>query len=1074
MFFNSEGNQPMSDIGTNEFVWTLDQNGIGQVIHLDGEHAWVRFFQSPNQAFEAIYPLERLERGYLSPHTRVYLEDDSGHWKVGRVIHYFLDSSAEEGKRVTYEVQFPNQVNHRIPERDLRVRCLLPIEDPATVLAGGGMETQYFFDARRSALECIAGSRAAGHGLTGLLSASVELLPHQVQVVRRILQDPIQRYLLADEVGLGKTIEAGAVVHQAVIDNPNERVAVLVPTALQWQWEKELRSRFFLSSRNVRILSHEETTKLAPGEIGTLVIDEAHHLIPDAAWADGSYRHLESVAQLAPRVLLITATPALGNENLLLALLHLLDPAVYSFETKQEFVSRLHNRQGYGRLLLALNPNAPKPFLRNTLAKVREAFPDDDIIDGITSEISKDYDGAAHYITRLQRYIADTYRLHQRLLRTRRRDLPEWVLVPRQGEVVFEEDDDERTPLMADALESWRLMAIEHLEDVPDESLERHLAYQYVLLLEALGQSPEECRQRVERIAEGGQSFVGEADALSQVLNAFSEETLGTREELVTAVVHSAVRRTHRNHSLAKVVVISSSSRFAESLSATVEASGDEMVFKVTAQSSDEEVDKAVEGFRTTQRDAVLVGDRRAGEGLNLQFATAMVHADLPFDPAHIEQRIGRVDRIGRHRFGEQFPQWVVIPYTEGPNPWMAWFQTMRDTFHVFGESISELQFLLDDLREQVELTLFRRGAQGLTEAAEALRRQITDERQRLDEEYALDSRAMVDDDASLLFDRLDAADHARAFQPLQRLLIDTLRFCCLTSMERDDVFTLRWSERTLVPRRPWQELFTSSVLASRLTYQRSVATTVRDVRLVRPGLQIVDAVERLMRWDDRGIAFATWRVDPAWDSERWGDWIGFRLSYVIQPEVLAVHTNWDQSGKVTRSAIQRRLDALLPPWTTLVDIGVDGRPVTDDLLREILKRGYSTVERNMIRDYNLGSRQELLFRVIEPSEFQQAVHQAREAGEELVRNSSAYRSWWSQFAEHALRTLAADSDRLTARKRRAFADSAIEIELDVNALLAQAIRQTAVRLDGMGLIVVSNAPPKSDQESIDADEDSA
>lgn len=1064
----------MNDVGANEFVWTRDDNGIGRVIHLDGQRAWVRFLKAPGKTFEAVYTLERLERAYLSPHTRVYCEDDSGHWKIGRVIHYFLESGAEEGSRVSYEVQFPNQVTQRILERDLQVRCFLPTEDPADVLAGGGIETQYFFDARRSALECIADSRAAGHGLTGLLSASIELLPHQVQVVRKILQDPIQRYLLADEVGLGKTIEAGAVIRQVIIDNPDERVVVLTPLALKWQWEKELQSRFFLSNRNVKILSHDETTILVPGEVDTLVIDEAHHLIPEAAWADEDYRRLEGVAQLAPRVLLITATPALGNEDLLLALLHLLDPAVYSFRTKKEFVSRLHNRQRYGRLLLALNPRAPRPFLHNTLAGVREAFPEDQIIDGIAAEIENDYDNAARGVMRLQRYIADTYRLHQRLLRTRRRDLPEWVLVPRRGEVFFEEDDDERTPLMADALESWRLMAIEHLANMPDETLEKQLACQYALLLEALGQSPEECQYRVQRITEEGPSFAGEADVLSQVLSAFNEETLGTRGELVTAVVRNAIRRTRGHNGPARVVVITSSSRFAESLSANVGTSGDEAVFKVTAQSGDKEVDKAVEEFRTAHGDSVLVGDRRAGEGLNLQFATAMVHADLPFDPAHIEQRIGRVDRIGRHRFGERFPQWVVVPYTDGPNPWMAWFQTMRDTFRVFDESISELQFLLDDLRDQIKLALFRRGAQGLMEAAEALVQQITDERQRLDEEYALDSRAMVDDDATLLFDRLDAADHARAFQPLQRLLIDMLQFRCLTSTERGDVFTLEWSERTLLPRQPWRELFTSSALASRLTYQRSVATTTRGVRLIRPGLQIVDAVERFMRWDDRGIAFATWRVDPAWDSERWGDWIGFRMSYVIQPEVPTGRANWNKSGKVTSSAVQRRLDALLPPWTTLIDIGIDGRPVDDGLLREVLKRGYSPTGRNMIRDYNLGSRKELLFRVIEPSEFQQAVHQARDAGEGLVRDSAAYRSWWNQFAEHALRTLAADSDRLAARKKRSVADSAIEIELEVNALLAQAVRQTAVRLDGMGLIVVSSAPPKSGQESSNADEDLA
>ena len=67
---------------------------------------------------------------------------------------------------------------------------------------------------------------SAAQGLTALLSASIDLMPHQVAAVRRVLNDPIQRYLLADEVGLGKTIEAGLIIRQHLIDNPETQVLV--------------------------------------------------------------------------------------------------------------------------------------------------------------------------------------------------------------------------------------------------------------------------------------------------------------------------------------------------------------------------------------------------------------------------------------------------------------------------------------------------------------------------------------------------------------------------------------------------------------------------------------------------------------------------------------------------------------------------------------------------------------------------------------------------------------------------------------------------------------------------------
>ncbi len=681
----------------------------------------------------------------------------------------------------------------------------------------------------------------------------------------------------------------------------------------------------------------------------------------------------------------------------------------------------------------------------------------------LSEAIEKDIPEATSLIIRLRHHIADTYRLHQRLVRTRRRDLPEWVLVPRRGDVTPEEDDDERSPLMADALDSWRQTAVEYLVENPDEALERVLVHRHALMLETLGQSPEECERLLSEMQRNAECFEGESRELRLALEAFREETAGNREQLVATVVHSAALRTRTDEEPAKVVAMTSSSQFGSSLSNAVEECGHETVFKVTEQSTEDEIARAVEGFRVSPRDAVLVGDRRAEEGLNLQFATAIVHADLPVDAARIEQRIGRVDRFGRHRFGDKIPQWVVVPYCQGPNPWMAWFEAIRDTFHVFDESISELQFLLDDLRGQVELALFRRGAQGLTEIMEALSSQIAGERQRLDEEYALDSRAMADDDANLLFECLDAADEARRFQPLQRFLVGTLKFRPIDSMSRRGVFSLGWSERTLLPKEPWSELFDPSIFGSNLTYLRSIATTVPGIRLVRPGMHLVDAVERFLRWDDRGIAFATWRVDPEWDSERWGRWLGFRLSYVVQAEASTIQRETTMlPDNIDEFAIQRRLDALLPPWTMLIDVGLDGSPINDDLLQRILKRGYSTVGGHAGRDYNLGSRRESLFRIIEPGAFQEAVYRTRETGQVLVGNSTEHQSWKNRVVAHALGALAADNDRLATRKTGDAAGSSIDVDLQVNALLMEAIRQATIRLDAMGLFVVSNSPPNA------------
>jgi ATP-dependent helicase HepA len=73
-------------------------------------------------------------------------------------------------------------------------------------------------------------------GMSGVLSSAIDFESHQLEVVSRILQDPVQRYMLADEVGLGKTIEAGMLIRQCILDLGSEaQVLIIVPvrTAVQ-------------------------------------------------------------------------------------------------------------------------------------------------------------------------------------------------------------------------------------------------------------------------------------------------------------------------------------------------------------------------------------------------------------------------------------------------------------------------------------------------------------------------------------------------------------------------------------------------------------------------------------------------------------------------------------------------------------------------------------------------------------------------------------------------------------------------------------------------------------------------
>ena len=225
----------------------------------------------------------------------------------------------------------------------------------------------------------ISAQRAAFGGLTGLASAAVELLEHQVTVIRRVLADPTERYLLADEVGLGKTIEAGILIRQHTIDHPNDaKVLVIVPEHLLSQWKDELQNKFFLSRSRVELVTEAAllTGELASTDRTMLVVDEAHRTAQRAFSGDPRERHayeeLRSLSRSTPRLLLLSGTPVLHQEDGFLAMLHLLDPDAYPLDDRDAFRQRVSERQSVAEATADLMDDASSYFAEDADQSDRE------------------------------------------------------------------------------------------------------------------------------------------------------------------------------------------------------------------------------------------------------------------------------------------------------------------------------------------------------------------------------------------------------------------------------------------------------------------------------------------------------------------------------------------------------------------------------------------------------------------------------------------------------------------------------------------------------------------------------
>ncbi|MBI3544393.1 MAG: DEAD/DEAH box helicase family protein, partial [Deltaproteobacteria bacterium] len=239
------------------------------------------------------------------------------------------------GERLTIErVELRDQLNwyvgggKELCESDLSPR--LRLQRPLSRLLAGQWDALPTYELRRRTLEL--SSELSSSPWRGLVGPRAQLLPHQLYVASQIATRGLPRALLADEVGLGKTIEAGWVLHQLLVTARAERALVLVPRALINQWFIELLRRFNLafwvpesqSEEGLRpedlaeqprvILSLESLREpsLAQGLAATswdiVIVDEAHRV----GWAPGApspeYELLERLAAGAGGLLLLTAT----------------------------------------------------------------------------------------------------------------------------------------------------------------------------------------------------------------------------------------------------------------------------------------------------------------------------------------------------------------------------------------------------------------------------------------------------------------------------------------------------------------------------------------------------------------------------------------------------------------------------------------------------------------------------------------------------------------------------------------------------------------------------------------------
>ncbi|WP_293128895.1 protein DpdE [Microcoleus sp. bin38.metabat.b11b12b14.051] len=1095
--------------------------GIGKVVEVSRTDAVIEYFCSVKNRFRKTVPLGLLQEARLQRQTRCYLWSTSHQrWIIGRVYDWDED-------KLEYEIDLPDSQSLQAVETELYVRCNIPIADPIDILAVKGQETPYFHDRRLAFVQSAIEQRAVSRGMTGLISANIDLYPHQVEVVRRVLEDPIVRYLLADEAGLGKTVEAGTILRQFLLDDPNGRAVVVVPKYLLEQWRQELENKFYLShfADRVQLVGLSEINQVSRNaNLDFLIVDEAHELAAMAHSSDRnqqqSFELCQKLADKSKNLLLLSATPVIGREQDFLAMLHLLDPTTYRLDDLESFKAQAQNRQEIGRALLDFRETTQPAVLQQKLAELRTLLPKDDYLLGLAKELEKCLKIAetaeqSRLVRTIRTHVSDTYRLHRRMLRNRR-DAVEDVIFDRDTVPKTEYDlNDEQWSEIQAVLDKWRAAAPKSSEYQRIFLLFFRASGTWLNVLEAVIKARLQKKSTPELDREFGQSdtailtktalFPEERELLETLLNAIAKPQEGLdRPSLLRiailrflAVALKVPREYHSNprdllsriqqqikrpipgERFPKIVIFTSFTATCQEIAENLaKIFGKKAIASHDASKSADNVEASLKRFKTEPHCFILVCDRSAETGVNLQFIDWLVHFDLPWFPNQLEQRLSRVDRIGS-KMGVQFCLFAGPDLPESPHE--AWFQVLKDGFDIFNKSLASLQFYADKKLLQLEEKLFLEGAKGLSSQLESIKTEIEQEKIKIDEQYVLDEIDILDDTASQYFESLDNCDarHKEMQRATEGWICQALHFQQIEHPSISGLMRYQPTQKTLIP---------SNDLRTRLipycqqygSYNRRIAHQHTDVVLYRTGEGLIDALGAYVRWDDRGQAFAMWRHDESWDAAEGKEWFGFQFNYSIQTDVqpAAEVLQAQNIDNYNLKALQRRVDALFLP--TFETVYVDARSeqmslVEDAELMNILQRAYKG-KGGPNRDYNLSkNRTSLIDSFVDPLDWDDFCQKGRLVSEELLRGRQAFGEICNSSAVSAAIQLENRVNQLQLRlnrlsKSEQLLESVLAEEISTESALNQAvlagIRRPHLTLESVGFIVISGrAPVKAEDE---------
>jgi len=624
--------------------WVSDTEsdlGLGTIVEQDVRTVTVMFAASEENR---VYAQKEAPITRVIFHVGDVIESQEG-WSL------HVDEVREDNGLLTYVGIRGDTGDSDVALREIFLSNQIRFNKPQDKLFAGQIDRMDNFVLRYSALK----NQYQQHKspMRGLCGIRAGLIPHQLFIAHEVGRRHAPRVLLADEVGLGKTIEAGMIIHQQVLSGRAERVLIVVPETLQHQWLVEMMRRFnlhfsifdeercieacvdaenpfdtaqyVLCSLDFLTKNGKRFEQIVDGHWDLLVVDEAHHLKWSVDAPSRQYQIVEGLANNTSSVLLLTATPEqLGHESHF-ARLRLLDPDRF-----YDYPAFVEEEKQYEPVADAVSTLFSGHKLENQAKnQITELLSEQDVeplFRIIEADIPEEEKEKARY--ELIENLMDRHGTGRVLFRNTRSAITGF---PKRNVHLLS---------MAMPEQYARAMRVSKMldRDLPVEAQAMRKLY------------PEEIFQELE----GGEwwQFDSRVDWLiDKVKEKRSDKILVIASRATTALqLEQALRER-------------------EGIRATVFHEGMSII----------ERDKAAAYFAQEEGGAqVLICSEIGSEGRNFQFSNQLVMFDLPFNPDLLEQRIGRLDRIGQMRDID-----IFIPYLDGSSQGILarWFEEGLQAF---------------------------------------------------------------------------------------------------------------------------------------------------------------------------------------------------------------------------------------------------------------------------------------------------------------------------------------------------------------------------------------------------------